>query len=116
MKNTVILATGLALALSMPVVAKDLMQSGSSRWVVADGAMTKDEAVAKAKEKLMALEANAHAMPSDVNVTLPVDYVKDTFKIKSAKFYVAEYYDMSSGPLYEVSAVFDYTYDIKEYN
>lgn len=114
MKNAMILATGLVLVLSMPASAREVSQSGSSRWVVATGAASKDEAVSQAKEKVMALEQSHSAMPSDINVLLPANYIKGSFKIDGAKFYVSEYYDINGGPFFEVNALFDYTFKRKE--
>ncbi len=115
MKKTMILATGVLVAFNMPAfAANEVTETGSARWEVASGAATKEDAVAQAKEQVMAIENNPMAMPSDINVLLPTNYIQNSFKIDGAKFYVSEYYDMNGGPFFEVNAFFNYTYKRKD--
>ncbi|WP_199481011.1 hypothetical protein [Vibrio owensii] len=116
MKKIMMITMGLGLVLSLSASAKEMLQSGSGRWIVSSEAATKDEAIAEAKERVMALEKKDHAMPSDVNVSLPANYIKGSFKIDNGKFYISEYYNLHAGPFYEVNALFDYTYKTKEYD
>ena len=114
MKKELLLAAGLLVGLNSAVIANDVTDSGKARWIVVSGAESKEDAVEQAKQKTREMEKDPEVMPSDVNVLLPTNYVKDSFSTSNVKFYISEYYSMEKGPLYEVNAILDYQYDRRE--